>query len=119
VVAEDHEVLPESGCLLSVYGYARLQPADSGKCKDGLLGDGLLIVEDYRDVFYPTVSNIDGREQFELLLRGDVGMPAIGRKAILRRMTWCFFAREQCRGCKTLPWLGLGRPRQPALARLE
>jgi hypothetical protein len=62
-------------------------------------------VEDYRDAFYPTVSNIDGREQFELLLRGDIGLPAIGRKAILRRMTRCFSARELCRGCKTLPWL--------------
>jgi hypothetical protein len=45
------------------------------------------------------------REQFELLLRGDIGTPAIGRKAILRRMTRCFSARELCRGCKTLPWL--------------
>ncbi len=44
-------------------------------------------MEDFRDAFYPTVSNIDGREQFELLLHGDIGTPPIGRKAILRRMT--------------------------------
>jgi hypothetical protein len=41
----------------------------------------------YLDNLYPQVPNIDGRDQFERLLRGDVGVIAIGRDAILRRMT--------------------------------
>jgi hypothetical protein len=41
----------------------------------------------YLDSLYPQVPNIDGRDQFERLLRGDVGVIAIGRDAILRRMT--------------------------------
>jgi hypothetical protein len=44
-------------------------------------------MDDFRDSFYPTIANIDGRDQFERLLRGDIGLPAIGRQAILRRMT--------------------------------
>ena len=44
-------------------------------------------MENYRDSFYPTVSNIDGRSEFEKLLYGDVGLVGIGRKAVLRRMT--------------------------------
>lgn len=57
-------------------------------------------MEDYQDSFYPTMPNIDGRDEFERLLRGDIGLPGIGRTAILRRVTdtQCFFAREACRG---------------------
>jgi hypothetical protein len=36
-------------------------------------------MEDYEGSFYPTVSNIDGRDEFERLLRGDVMLPGIGR----------------------------------------
>ena len=57
--------------------------------------------------FYPNVSNIDGREQFERLLRGDVGVSPIGRDVILRsadgRKHLVFVAGGWCRGQKSLP----------------
>lgn len=37
--------------------------------------------------FYPELSNIDGRAEFERILRGDVGVVGIGRPAIYRYLT--------------------------------
>src|SRR5581483_8525537 len=37
--------------------------------------------------FYPTLPNISLRDEFERLLRGDVGVVGIGRPVILRRLT--------------------------------
>ena len=34
--------------------------------------------------FYPNLANIDGRAEFERLLRGDVGIAPIGRPVRLR-----------------------------------
>lgn len=41
----------------------------------------------YDESFYPSVPNIDGRAEFERLLRGDVGLPRIGRPVLLRLLT--------------------------------
>jgi hypothetical protein len=37
--------------------------------------------------FYPKLTNLDGRAEFERLLRGDIGLAPIGRQVILRRLT--------------------------------
>jgi hypothetical protein len=39
------------------------------------------------------------------------GMGANAASGEMWSSTQCFFAREACRGCKTLPWLGGGRRR--------
>jgi len=41
----------------------------------------------YFDEFFPVLSNIDGRTEFERLLYGDVGVVRIGRPVILRRLS--------------------------------
>lgn len=41
----------------------------------------------YLDNLYPVLANIDGREEFEKTLYGDVGSPGIGRPFILRRLS--------------------------------
>lgn len=43
-------------------------------------------MSNYDTEFYPQLPNIDGREEFERLLRGDVGVVSIGRPVIFRRM---------------------------------
>jgi hypothetical protein len=41
----------------------------------------------YMDEFFPVLSNIDGRNEFERLIYGDVGVVRIGRPVILRRLS--------------------------------
>ncbi len=41
----------------------------------------------YLDEMYPSTPNIDGRGEFERLLRGDIGVVRIGRDVILRRVS--------------------------------
>src|ERR1035437_2634111 len=46
----------------------------------------------YMDEFFPVLSNIDGRNEFERLIYGDVGVVRIGRPVILRRLSNCHCA---------------------------
>lgn len=41
----------------------------------------------YLDDLFPTVSNIDGRSEFEKFIYGDIGLVGIGRPVVLRRLS--------------------------------
>ena len=97
----------------------------SAKLKDLLQG-----MEDYKSWSSPAEESFQEATQFVMADKGlfdnevapgrtwiVTSMGANSTSAEMGSSTQCFFAREECRGCKTLPCLGSGWLRQPVPAR--